>query len=33
MNLTKFMMYCKDMKLLKFEKKLTAKLLQQMFKA
>ncbi len=33
MNLTKFMMYCKDLKLLRMEKNITAKYLQQMFKS
>lgn len=32
MNLTKFMMYCKDVKLLKLNKKITAKFLQTQFK-
>jgi hypothetical protein len=33
MNLTKFMMYCKDLKLVKLNKKITAKYLQQSFKS
>ena len=32
MNLTKFMVYVKDVKLLKMDKSLTAKYLQQQFK-
>ena len=32
MNLTKFMMYCKDLKLLKVDKQITAKFLQKLFK-